>query len=97
LIETELSPLEEEWQELMYKVPNIPEPEVPVGKSEEDNVVVEHFGQKPEFGFRPKNHWEIAQAKGWIDKERAAKVSGARFAYMKGDQCLNSSLLWLVL
>jgi seryl-tRNA synthetase len=84
LIETELSPLEEEWQELMYKVPNIPEPEVPVGKSEEDNVVVEHFGQKPEFGFRPKNHWEIAQAKGWIDKERAAKVSGARFAYIKG-------------
>ena len=68
----------------MYKVPNIPEPEVPVGKSEEDNVAKEHFGQKPEFKFKPKNHWEIAQAKGWIDKERAAKVSGARFAYIKG-------------
>lgn len=84
-LEFKLKPLEEEWQELMYKVPNIPEPEVPLGKSEEDNVVVEHFGRKPEFKFKPKNHWEIAQAKGWIDKERAAKVSGARFAYIKGD------------
>lgn len=83
-LEFKLKPLEEEWQELMYKVPNIPEPEVPVGKSEEDNVAKEHFGQKPEFKFKPKNHWEIAQAKGWIDKERAAKVSGARFAYIKG-------------
>ena len=83
-LEMELKPLEDEWQELMYKVPNIPEPEVPIGKSEEDNVVKEHFGQKPEFKFKPKNHWEIAQAKGWIDKERAAKVSGARFAYIKG-------------
>jgi seryl-tRNA synthetase len=83
-LEVKLKPLEEEWQELMYKVPNIPEPEVPVGKSEEDNVAKEHFGQKPEFKFKPKNHWEIAQAKGWIDKERAAKVSGARFAYIKG-------------
>lgn len=83
-LEIELKPLEDEWQELMYKVPNIPEPEVPIGKSEEDNVVKEHFGQKPEFKFKPKNHWEIAQAKGWIDKERAAKVSGARFAYIKG-------------
>ncbi len=84
-LEVKLKPLEDEWQELMYKVPNIPEPEVPVGKSEEDNVAKEHFGQKPEFKFKPKNHWEIAQAKGWIDKERAAKVSGARFAYVKGD------------
>ncbi len=83
-LEVKLKPLEDEWQELMYKVPNIPEPEVPVGKSEEDNVAKEHFGQKPEFKFKPKNHWEIAQAKGWIDKERAAKVSGARFAYIKG-------------
>ena len=83
-LEFKLKPLEEEWQELMYKVPNIPEPEVPIGKSEEDNVAKEHFGQKPEFKFKPKNHWEIAQAKGWIDKERAAKVSGARFAYIKG-------------
>ncbi len=84
-LETKLSPLEEEYLKLMYKVPNIPEPEVPVGKSEEENVVVAEFGIKPEFSFEVKNHWELAQAKGWIDKERAAKVAGARFAYVKGD------------
>jgi len=84
-IEAKLNPLEEELLELMYKVPNIPEPEVPVGASEEENVVVAEFGKKPKFDFEPKNHWELAQAKGWIDKERAAKVAGARFAYVKGD------------
>jgi len=84
-LETKLNPLEDEWFELMYKVPNIPEPEVPVGLSEEENVIVADFGKKPEFDFEPKNHWELAQAKSWIDKERAAKVAGARFAYVKGD------------
>lgn len=84
-LEAKLSPLEEEFLGLMYVVPNIPEPEVPVGASEEENVVVAEFGKKPEFSFEPKNHWEIAQAKGWIDRERAAKVAGSRFAYVKGD------------
>lgn len=84
-LENKLDPLESEFLDLMYKVPNIPEPEVPVGASEEENVVVAEFGEKPEFDFEPKNHWEIAQAKGWIDKERAAKVAGSRFAYIKGD------------
>ncbi len=84
-LEVEYAPIEDEWLNLMYKVPNIPEPEVPVGASEEENVVVAEFGEKPQFKFKPKNHWEIAQTKGWIDKERAAKVSGARFAYVKGE------------
>jgi seryl-tRNA synthetase len=83
-LEVKISPIEVEWLSLMYKVPNIPETEVPVGASEDDNVVVTEFGAKPKFDFEPKNHWEIAQAKGWIDKERAAKVAGARFAYVKG-------------
>ena len=84
-LEAKLNPMEDEFLELMYKVPNIPEPEVPIGASEEENVVVAEFGEKPEFDFEPKNHWEIAQAKDWIDKERAAKVAGSRFAYVKGD------------
>lgn len=84
-LEEKLNPLEVELLELMYKVPNIPEPEVPVGASEEENVVVAEFGTKPEFSFEPKNHWVLAQAKGWIDRERAAKVAGSRFAYVKGD------------
>jgi seryl-tRNA synthetase len=85
VLEIELKPFEDEWTELMFAVPNIPETEVPVGASEDENVVVENFGTKPDFDFKPKNHWELAQAKGWIDKERAAKVSGARFAYLKGE------------
>jgi seryl-tRNA synthetase len=84
-LEIRLNPLEEELLNLMYAVPNIPETEVPVGASEEENVVVAEFGEKPSFNFKPKNHWELAQAKGWIDKERAAKVAGSRFAYIKGD------------
>jgi seryl-tRNA synthetase len=84
-LEAKLNPMEDEFLELMYKVPNIPEPEVPIGASEEENVVVAEFGEKPKFDFEPKNHWEIAQAKDWIDKERAAKVAGSRFAYVKGD------------
>ena len=43
------------------------------------------WGEKPNFDFKPKSHAEIAEAKGWLDKERAAKVTGARFAYLKGD------------
>lgn len=84
-LEAKLNPLEEEFLRLMYAVPNIPEPEVPVGASEDENVIVAEFGEKPEFSFEPKNHWELAQAKDWIDKERAAKVAGSRFAYVKGE------------
>jgi seryl-tRNA synthetase len=58
---------------------------VPIGASEDENVVAKTIGEKPEFDFTPRNHFEIAEQRGWIDKERAAKVSGARFAYIKGD------------
>lgn len=84
-LEAELEPVESELNDRIKAVPNMPLDEVPVGKSEDDNVVVEEVGEKPVFDFEPKTHWEIGQAKGWIDKERAAKVAGARFAYIKGD------------
>ena len=58
---------------------------VPVGASEDENVVTKTVGDKPQFSFTPKNHWEIGQERGWLDKERAAKVAGSRFAYVKGD------------
>lgn len=88
----ELAPLDEKLQKAtadflaaLKKVPNMPTDDVPVGKSEDENVVIKTWGDKPNFDFKPKNHWEIAEARGWIDKERAAKVAGARFAYIKGD------------
>ena len=58
---------------------------VPVGVSEDENVISKTVGEPTTFSFKPKNHAEIAEAKGWLDKERAAKVAGSRFAYLKGD------------
>ncbi|MCE7936904.1 serine--tRNA ligase [Candidatus Saccharibacteria bacterium CPR2] len=84
-LEDEFSKIELDYLELLKQIPNIPSQDVPVGKSEDDNQVAKEWGIKPEFSFEPKNHWEIAKARGWIDKERAAKVTGARFAYLKGD------------
>jgi len=73
-----------EFKELLLAVPNIPTPDTPVGKSEDENVVVKTVGEKPEFDFVPKTHAEIAEAHDWIDKPRAAKVAGSRFLYLKG-------------
>ena len=70
----------------MWKtIPNMPADDVPVGTSENDNIVAREWGNKPSFNFEPKTHWEIGESRGWIDKERAAKVAGSRFAYLKGD------------
>ncbi len=79
-----LAKVESEWRSLLKKVPNMPTDDVPVGVSEEDNVVARTVGEKPQFAFKPKNHWQIAESRDWIDKERAAKVAGARFVYLKG-------------
>ena len=84
-LESKLSEVEPEYIAKLKTVPNVPEDDVPVGLSEDDNQVAEVVGEPTKFKFTPKNHYEIGQARGWIDKERAAKVSGARFAYIKGD------------
>jgi len=84
-LESKLAEVEPEYIAKLKTVPNVPEDDVPVGLSEDDNQVAEVCGEPTKFKFEPKNHYEIGQARGWIDKERAAKVSGARFAYIKGD------------
>ncbi len=76
---------EEECTSLLKKVPNMALDFVPIGATEEENVESKRVGEPPQFDFAPKNHAEIAEAKGWLDKERAAKVAGSRFAYLKGD------------
>lgn len=83
--ETYLNDIEKNYQELLKQVPNMPLDDVPVGGSEDDNQVVYEWGEKPQFDFEPKNHAELAEIRGWLDKERAAKVSGSRFVYLKGD------------
>ncbi len=87
-LEDRLRVVEETYTALLRAVPNMPAHDVPVGKSEDENVEVKVVGDIPTFDFAPKNHYEIAEAKGWLDKERAAKVAGARFAYIMGDLVL---------
>jgi seryl-tRNA synthetase len=76
--------LVDEMQQALARIPNLTRDEVPVGKSEEDNVVVKTWGEPPSFDFTPKPHWEIGEALGILDLERAAKLSGARFSVLKG-------------
>ncbi len=86
VLKTEVESLEivaakadERLRELMQTLPNLPADDVPVGKSEHDNVEVKVWGEKTEFGFPARPHWEIGEALGILDFERAAKISGSRF------------------
>ena len=67
-------------RELLAGIPNMPNADVPVGKTSEDNVEVRRWGKPPEFSFAPKPHWELGEQLGILDLERAAKLTGARFA-----------------
>ncbi|MBI4132912.1 MAG: serine--tRNA ligase [Candidatus Sungbacteria bacterium] len=82
-LEFELRALEEEFTDLMYRIPNLPFDDVPVGKDERDNVVLREVGEKPKFTFRPRDYIELGEKLDLIDTERAAKVSGSRFGYLK--------------
>ncbi len=84
-IEKELAACEEERQEAVLNIPNIPHPSVPIGKDENDNVVVYEWGEKRKFDFKPLTHSEIADALDIIDFDRATKVAGSGFYCLKGD------------
>lgn len=84
-IEKELTSSDEEYYGLLYSVPNFLSPTAAIGKSDEENVMVSKFGEPTQFSFPPKPHYEIGKARGWIDIEKGADVSGARFWYLKGD------------
>jgi seryl-tRNA synthetase len=76
--------LDESFRTLLAGVPNIPHESVPVGKSAEDNVEVRRWGQPPQFDFAPKAHWDLGPDLRILDLERAAKITGARFAVYWG-------------
>lgn len=80
----ELGKAAEEYEtrlrQILVGIPNMPHESVPVGKSADDNVEVRRWGTPPQFDFTPKPHWEIGEQLGVLDLERAAKISGARFA-----------------
>ena len=65
---------------LLARIPNLTQESVPPGRGEEDNLEVSRWGEQPQFDFQPKPHWELGAALGILDLERAAKISGARFA-----------------
>jgi seryl-tRNA synthetase len=87
-LEAELSGLEKEFNELMFKIPNPPLDYVPVGKSDAENVVLRKKGEKTKFNFQPKSYLELAEQFDLIDIKRAAKVSGSRFGYLKNQAAL---------
>jgi seryl-tRNA synthetase len=83
-LEEEVRNLDEQLEGLLMQVPNIPQPTVPVGKGEEDNVVVRSWGEPKSFDFEPKPHWKLGESLGIIDFERGVKLSGTRFYVLKG-------------
>jgi seryl-tRNA synthetase len=85
ILEEEFKNIEEAFFTLYKKIPNIPTPDTPLGLTEDENVEVKKWGDIKKFDFTPLNHYEIAAKYDWIDKERAAKVSWSRFAYLKWD------------
>ena len=81
--ENKLKKIEKEIEEILSLVPNLPLESVPRGKSEKDNRILRKVGKIKNFSFTPKNYLEIGEEN--IDTERAAKISGTRFAFLKGD------------
>ncbi len=83
-LDAELRDIEEKFKYMMMRLPNIPHESVPVGETEDDNVEVYTWGDKPVFDFEPKPHWDVATETGVVDFERAGKVTGSRFLFYRG-------------
>jgi seryl-tRNA synthetase len=84
-LEQEVASVDAEIDQLLAALPNLPDPSVPDGDTEEDAEVLREVGTPPEFDFEPRDHLELGTALGVIDMESAARASGSRFAYLKGD------------
>jgi len=83
-LDAELLVIEDEFNGILMSIPNIPDSSVTLGESEEDNVEVKVVGNKPEFSFAPKGHWEIGESLGIYDPTAAARIAGSRFTLFKG-------------
>jgi seryl-tRNA synthetase len=80
--------IEKELVSLLVKIPNIPSADTPVGPDESGNKIIRQWGDKPNFTFTPKAHWDIGKELGIIDSEKGVEVAGPRFTYLKGDLAL---------
>ena len=83
-LDDELRVIEEELNNVLLAIPNLPHESVPVGETEDDNVEIRTWGEVPTFDFKVKPHWDVATDLGIVDFERAAKVTGSRFVFYKG-------------
>ncbi|MDR2799820.1 MAG: serine--tRNA ligase, partial [Desulfovibrio sp.] len=83
-LEEELALVQDRLKDWMLRLPNIPHANVPPGKDENDNPEVSRFGVPPEFSFAPREHWELGEALGGLDFERASRLSGSRFSLSIG-------------
>ena len=79
--------LENQIEDFLMRIPNLPDETTPVGKDERDNVVVRIVGEPKKFTFKPKHHWEIGEKLDILDFERASKISGSRFSLLKNEGC----------
>jgi len=79
-LDEQLTALDDEFRLHLAGIPNVPHESVPIGRNEEENVEVRRWGKPPEFAFQPQAHWDLGPALGVLDLERAAKITGARFA-----------------
>jgi len=83
-LDARLQSIEEELRSIELTFPNLPDPSCPVGRDESANRLEREWGQIPTFDFEPKAHWDIGESLGILDFERAAKITGARFAVLFG-------------
>ena len=93
-LKEELRPLEEKFDHMMLFTPTIPAEDVPIGKNDEDNVVIREVGKKPAFEFTPLDHVDLIEKNGWGDFKRIPEVCGSRSASLKGHLLKYEMALW---
>ncbi|AMX00643.1 serine--tRNA ligase [Rummeliibacillus stabekisii] len=93
-LDAELNEVEEKFNDMMMRLPNIPHESVPVGDTEDDNEEILKWGEIPTFDFEAKPHWDLGTDLGIIDFERAGKVTGSRFVFYRGLGARLERALW---
>ena len=88
ILKEKFEKIDKEYNELLFSVPNITDPEMPIGKDERDNIEIKRWKNIPKFNFKVKNHIELGEKLDIIDIKRATKISGSRFFYLKNEAVL---------
>jgi seryl-tRNA synthetase len=92
--QADLALADHERNALLARIPNLPDPTAADGMAEEDSQVLREVGERPSFGFTPRDATELGSKRGWIDMKRGARLSGSRFAYRIGDVAMTELALY---